>query len=98
MVAMHISFADPRFLSREEVPAAEVESERAIYEKLPDVASKPEEIRDKIVEGMLQKRLYAESVLADQRWIHDDSKTVGEALAEHGAVVREFVRYSLIGK
>ena len=98
LVAMHISFADPRFLSREEVPAAEVESERAIYEKLPDVASKPEEIRDKIVEGMLQKRFYAESVLADQRWIHDDSKTVGEALAEHGAEVREFVRYSLISK
>jgi elongation factor Ts len=98
LVAMHISFADPRYLTRDEVPAAEVESERAIYEKLPDVASKPEEIRGKIVEGMLQKRLYAESVLAEQPWIHDDSKSVGEALDEHGAEVHEFVRYSLTSK
>ena len=57
--------------------------------------SKPEEIRAKIVEGMLAKRFFAEIVLADQAWIHDDSLTVGKALAEHGAEVLEFVRYSL---
>jgi elongation factor Ts len=95
LVAMHISFANPRFLSRDEVPASEVAAEREIYERLPDVASKPEEIRSKIVDGMLQKRLFAESVLADQAWIHDDSKTVGQALAEHGAEVVEFARYAL---
>ena len=75
-------------------PAA-VAAEREVYEKLPDVQSKPEEIRAKIVEGMLAKRFFAESVLADQAWIHDDSLTVGKALAEHGAEVREFVRYAL---
>ena len=95
LVAMHVSFANPRFVRREEVPASEVEAEREIYERLPDVASKPEEIRAKIVDGMLQKRFFAESVLADQAWIHDDSKTVGEALAEHGAEVVEFARYAL---
>jgi elongation factor Ts len=95
LVAMHISFANPRFLSRDEVPASEVAAEREIYERLPDVASKPGEIRSRIVDGMLQKRLFAESVLADQAWIHDDSKTVGQALAEHGAEVVEFARYAL---
>jgi len=97
LVAMHVSFANPRYLTRDEVPEAEVAAERAIYEKLPDLAAKPEHIRSQIVEGMLQKRFYAESVLADQPWIHDDSLTVGKALAERGSEVRRFVRYALTG-
>lgn len=95
LVAMHISFANPAYRTRDEVPAAAVDAEREIYEKLPDVQSKPEEIRAKIVDGMLSKRFFAESVLADQAWIHDDSLTVGKALAEQGAGVVEFVRYAL---
>ena len=66
-----------------------------MYEKLPDVQAKPEEIRARIVDGMLAKRFFAESVLSDQAWIHDDSLTVGKALTEHAAEVLEFVRYSL---
>jgi elongation factor Ts len=95
LLAMHISFSPPRFLTRDQVPPDEVDAERAIYEKLPDVVSKPEHIRPQIVEGMLQKRFYAESVLTDQPWIHDDSKSVGKALAEQDAEVRRFVRYAL---
>ena len=95
LLAMHISFANPRYASREDVPDSAIAEEREIYEKLPDVASKPDHIRPKIVEGMLTKRFFAESVLADQPWIHDDSKTVGQVLADEGAEVREFVRYSL---
>jgi elongation factor Ts len=95
LLAMHISFANPRYARREEVPADEVESERAIYEKLPEVGAKPEHIRPQIIDGMLSKRFFAESVLADQPWIHDDSKTVAQVLAESGAEVREFVRFSL---
>ncbi len=95
LLAMHISFANPRYARRDEVPADEVERERAIYEKFPDVGAKPEHIRPQIIEGMLSKRFFAESVLADQPWIHDDSKTVGQVLAESGAEVREFVRFSL---
>jgi elongation factor Ts len=97
LAAMHIAFANPSYLSRDEVPREAVEEERALYEKLPDVSSKPEEIRAKIVEGMLQKRFFAESVLADQAWIHDDSLTVARALAEHGAELRAFVRFALAG-
>ncbi len=95
LVAMHISFANPRYRSREDVPEEDVLEERAIYEKLPEVASKPEHIRPQIVEGMISKRFFAESVLADQPWIHDPNLTVGQALAEHGAEVRDFVRYSV---
>jgi elongation factor Ts len=95
MVAMHISFANPRFVTRNEVPTDEVEAERAILEKLPDLEGKPDDVKTKIVEGRLAKGFFAETVLDDQPWIHDPSLTVGEALAEHDAEVRDFVRYAL---
>jgi len=94
-VAMHISFANPRFTSRDEVPAAEVAAERAIYEKQPDVESKPDHIRPQIVEGMLSKRYFAQLVLVDQPWYRDDSMTVGKVLDERGAEVLEFVRFAV---
>lgn len=97
MLAMHIAFANPRYLVRSEVPEAAVEEERSVYERLPNVAAKPKDIRAKIVDGMLQKRFFAETVLSDQAWIHDDSLTVGKALAEHGAEARAFVRLALAG-
>jgi elongation factor Ts len=95
MLAQHISFANPEFTTRDEVPEEKVAEERAVYEKLPDVASKPENVRPKIIEGMLAKRLFAESVLLDQPWIHDTSLTVGKALEENGAELREFARFAL---
>jgi elongation factor Ts len=95
LVAMHISFANPRFVSRSQVPADEVEAERAILEKLPDLEGKPAEVKEKIVEGRLAKGYFADTVLTDQPWIHNPDQTVGQALAEHGAEVREFVRYAL---
>jgi len=97
LLAMHISFSAPQYLAREEVPEAEVKQEREIYEKLPDVVAKPEEIRPQIVEGMLAKRFYAESVLLEQAWIHEPSLTVGRALDEQGAEILEYVRYSVAG-
>ena len=94
-LAMHIAFAAPRFGTREEVPEEDVAAEREIYEKLPEVESKPEQARPKIVEGMLGKRFFAENVLAEQPWIHDPKKIVEEALAEEGLKVLEFERYAL---
>ncbi len=95
LLAMHVAAARPRYVSRDEVPPDDVRREREIYEKLPEVGSKPEHIRPQIVDGMIQKRFFAEFVLLDQPWIHDPSLTVGRALAEHGADVREFVRFDV---
>ena len=95
LVAMHISFANPRFATRDEVPADEVDAERSILEKLPDLEGKPDHVREKIVDGRLAKGFFADAVLADQSWIHNPELTVGQALAEHGADVRAFVRYAL---
>ena len=95
MVAMHVAAARPDYLTRDEVPSEKIEEEREIYLKLPEVEAKPEDIRGKIVDGMIHKRYYAEAVLLDQAWIHDPSLTVGKALSERGAEVLEFVRYAV---
>src|SRR5438552_11693266 len=86
-LAMHISFAAPRFLTRGEVSEEALKEEREIYAAQPEVKSKPEQVREKIVDGMLQKRFYAEAVLADQPWIHDPSLTVARALEQAGLEV-----------
>jgi elongation factor Ts len=98
-LAMHISWSDPRWVGREDVPEDLVAAEREIYLNTEEVQSKPEQAREKIVTGMLDKRFFAErgGVLADQPWIHDGSLTVGKVLADAGAEVLEFERFSLAG-
>jgi elongation factor Ts len=94
-VAMHIAASAPGWVGREDVPDDIVTAEREIYANSDEVLSKPEQARDKIVAGMLNKRFFAAQVLAEQQWIHDTGKTVGEALGEEGAEVLEFERLQL---
>jgi elongation factor Ts len=94
-LAMHISFAAPRYRSVDEVPEEELAGERSIYEHQPDVQSKPEDVRAKIVEGRLRKEFLSSVALSEQSWIHDPSQTVAKALEEAGLEVLEFVRYAL---
>jgi elongation factor Ts len=96
-VAMHIAALAPRWTSRDDVPEDVVTSEREIYANSDEVQSKPEQAREKIVEGMLGKRFFAAQVLLDQQWVHDGSKTVGQVLADDGAEVLEFARFSVAG-
>ncbi|MBA3717145.1 MAG: translation elongation factor Ts [Actinobacteria bacterium] len=96
-IAMHIAASAPRWIGREHVPEEVVTSEREIYASSDEVQGKPEQAREKIVEGMLNKRFFAAQVLAEQPWIHDAAKTVGQALEEEGAEVLEFERFALAG-
>jgi elongation factor Ts len=93
-LAQHISWTKPLFLRRAEVPEAEINAEREIYAKQPDVANKPAEVQDKIVEGKVQKWI-AEITLEDQEWIHESKKKVGAVLNEAGFEVIEFRRFAL---
>ena len=95
-LAMHIA-ASPgtRWIGREDVPEEIVAAEREIYANSDEVQSKPEQAREKIVEGMLNKRFFAEQVLTEQPWIHEASKSVGEVLGEESADVLEFERLQL---
>ena len=97
-VAMHISFAAPEWTTKEEAPAEAVEAERRIYLNSDELQGKPEQAKEKIVEGMLAKRFYAAQpggALTEQPWIHDSSQTVGKALAAAGATVVAFRRLTV---
>ncbi len=99
-LAMHISFAAPEWTTRDDVPAEVLAAERSIYENTDEVQSKPEAAREKIVDGMLNKRFFAATpggALVEQSWIHEPSKTVGQALTDAGASVARFVRISVAG-
>ncbi len=99
-LAMHISFAAPEWTTRDDVPADVIAAERSIYENTEDVQSKPEAARERIVDGMLNKRFFAAvpgGALVEQAWIHEPSETVGQALADGGASVARFVRISVAG-
>ena len=96
-IAMHIAAQAPQWVGREDVPEEVVAAEREIFANSDEVQSKPEQAREKIVEGMLGKRFFAAQVLTDQPWIHDDKRTVGQVLAEEGAEVLEFTRFALAG-
>ena len=93
-VAMHIAFAKPRFLAREQVPELEIEAERDVLSHTKDVVSKPENVREKIVEGRLQKWL-ADSVLLEQEWFRGGGNAVQQELA--GMEVIDFAVYALAG-
>ncbi|MGQ0541157.1 MAG: translation elongation factor Ts [Blastocatellia bacterium] len=103
-VAMHIAAADPRFSTREEVPSDVLEKEREILlgqlKNDPKNAGKPEDVLNKIIEGRLNK-FYEESVLLDQPFVKDPSKTIGELVTEKIASIKEnisirrFTRYKM---
>jgi elongation factor Ts len=96
-VAMHVVASAPQWIGREDVPDDVVRAEREIFANSDEVLSKPEQAREKIVDGMLNKRFFAAQVLVEQSWIHEPAKTVGQALEEDGAEVLEFERLALTG-
>jgi len=103
-VAMHIAAVDPKYVNREEVPSSELDKEREILmgqlKNDPKNANKPEDVLSKIIEGRIGK-YYEESVLLDQPFVKDQSKTVGELVAEKIASIKEnmtirrFTRYKM---
>jgi elongation factor Ts len=100
-IALHIaSPAAPQWLTREDVPAQVLDQEEHIARVQAKEAGKPDNVIDKIVEGKL-RAFFEDSVLLEQPFIKDDSKTIQELLDEVGAkvgekvAVRRFVRYKL---
>ncbi len=85
-VAVHIAFARPKYLSRDEVPLADVEKERATLEAITRNEGKPEQAVPKIVEGRLNG-FFKEIVLLEQPFAKDDKKTVSEVIGS-GTIVR----------
>jgi elongation factor Ts len=93
-VAQHISFADPQYLSREDVPAADVENERRIVEEISRGEGKPEAALPKIIEGRLTAFIKQVSLL-EQDYAKDNKLSVGKVLTDAGLTVSEFVRFKV---
>jgi len=91
-VATHIAAYSPTYLSREDVPADVVASERRIAEETARNEGKPDAALPKIVEGRLVG-FYKDNVLLDQAFAKDAKKSVSQVLAEVGGAVTGFARY-----
>jgi elongation factor Ts len=89
-IAMHISFADPRWKTRDEVPQDVVDEESSIYAKQAKDSGKPENVIEKIVKGKLEA-FYKENVLLDQEWIQDKAKSIQDLLDEGKSSMSENV-------
>jgi elongation factor Ts len=103
-LAMHITAAEPRFLSKEDVPADLLEKEREIALEQarldPKNAGKPPQVLEKIIEGRLSK-FYQETCLMEQPFIKDQNITVGTLVSQmvsktgENIRVRRFTRYKM---
>jgi len=96
-LALHLTFARPTYGTRDEVPQELVDAEREILANSEEVLSKPENVREKIVEGQLAKRFYGESVLTEQTWYRADESTgtVGQYLKEQGIELIDYAWYAV---
>lgn len=99
-VAMQIAATNPRWVSREDVPAAEIEKETEIIRNKALNEGKPEKILDRIVEGSIAK-FYKENCLLEQEYVKDDSKTIEilqkemTAMIGEKVAIRRFTRYEM---
>jgi elongation factor Ts len=95
-IAMHVAANKPAYLTREDVPAAEVEREREVMAEKTRNEGKPEAAIPKIVEGRIGK-FFEQICLVEQPYVRDPSKKIGQLAQESGAQVRRFALF-LVGQ
>ena len=103
-LAMHITAAEPRFISKEEVSSEVLDKEKEIALEQarldPKNANKPQQVLDKIVEGRLSK-FYQETCLLEQPFVKDQNINVGELVTQmvqktgENIKIRRFTRYKM---
>jgi len=97
-IAMHISWSNPEYLTREDIPAEKLEAEREVHRQWAMNQGKPEAALPKIVEGRMDK-FFSTVVLMDQPFIKNEDQTIGELVKEKAAKlgekmgVRRFARF-----
>ena len=99
-IAMHIAAADPRYVSKEEVTAADLDRERDVFKAQALATGKKPEFVDKIVDGKMGK-FYEEVCLLEQPFIKEQSQTVKQLIATkvgklgENISVRRFARFKV---
>jgi elongation factor Ts len=99
-VALHVASSNPRWVTRDEVPADVVDAERRVYEGQAREQGRPESKLDVIVSGKLDA-FFSDHVLLDQPFVKDGDRTIGELVDEASAklgekvAVRRFARFKV---
>ncbi len=102
-ICLQIVATDPKYLNEDDIPEGDLKEEKKIIISQmedSDDAKKPEQVKEKIVEGKMKKFMEAR-VLLNQRWVKDDSKTIQDLINEYVAKIGEsieikrFTRYQI---
>lgn len=99
-IAMQIAAANPDYISRDNVPQEKIDKEKEIYYAQLENSNKPDKVKDKIVEGKLEK-YFKENCLMEQEYIRDSNKTIKELLLEtisklgENIIIKRFSRFQL---
>jgi elongation factor Ts len=93
-IAQHISFANPEYVSKEEVPAEAVENERRIVEEISRGEGKPEAALPKIIEGRLGA-FYKQVALLEQDYAKDNKLSVAKVAIDAGLTITGFARFKV---
>ena len=99
-LGMQVAAAAPRYVSRSDVPAEELETEREIYRVQARQSGKPEKVIERIIEGQVE-RFYKDVCLLEQPFIKQSDRTVEEVVKEAivrfgvNVAVRRFARFQL---
>jgi len=96
-LAMQVAAMNPQYLSADKIPAGVLEKEKEIIAEAMKDEKKPAEVKEKIIEGKLQK-FYAEVCLLNQAFIKDDSKTVNDVITEKIAKLGEKIEVKKIAR
>jgi elongation factor Ts len=94
--AVHIAFAKPQYLAREDVPGDVVEEERQTLTDITKAEGKPEAAWPKIIEGRLNG-WYKERVLLEQPFVRDEKQTIAQVAAAEGAEVARYAQLFIGG-
>jgi elongation factor Ts len=95
-IAVHIAFAKPQYLAREDVPGDVVEEERQTLTGITKAEGKPEAAWPKIIEGRLNG-WYKERVLLEQPFVRDEKQTIAQVAAAGGAEVARYAQLFIGG-
>ena len=90
-VAMHVAAVNPRVGKPEDMPADELEKEKAVIKAQPDMEGKPAEIVEKMMGGRIKKFL-AENSLVEQPFVKNPDQSVGQLIKDNGGELVSFVR------
>ncbi|MDF2607694.1 MAG: tsf [Bacillales bacterium] len=93
-VSMHIAAVNPKYISRDQVVADEIERERQVLTQQALNEGKPANIVEKMVEGRINK-FYEEICLLEQAFVKNPDVKVGQFVQSNGASVKSFIRYEV---